>query len=452
MSFTVEIPPDIFSQNCLESLPESEPSQDDQQEYVPLSQLILPEVPGTHLESLEEKPATHLRATHYLLKDLAQRNWSGYAYKNGTENVNLSLKKPEGPFSKQEIREVMQPRRLELIRESAEWIKRVEPSILEYLADGDQLSPLAIKPELEECETQEQRDIFRYCRFLSAVPYTEYVGRRMKFLIRDGSLPNRPIIGITALGSSLLQITARDEWIGWHTSELRNTKKLRIAHLMDQYVAVAIPPYSWLLGGKLACYMMVSNEVREAFNNKYENQVTLGKKRIVKDLVMLVTTSVYGQNSSQYNRLKYQDRLLYIPVGETVGFGTLHLSQDTFNALREVLTVEEKELSYKFGKGANWKLRVVRDSIKFLGFDADECLNHGHSRGVYVVPLAQNAIQFLRGETDNIDYFDYPLEDLVNYWRQRWLTRRIQNKRILQKVKDFEADSLRLTLLLDEEN
>ena len=109
---------------------------------------------------------------------------------------------------------------------------------------------------------------------------------------------------------------------------------------------------------------------------------------------------------------------------------------------------EDAELSHKFGDGANWRLRVVREGMDRLGFNSDQCLQHGHSRGVYVVPLARNANEFLRGETDTIDYFDYPLEDLVSHWRERWLEMRTRNPNILERVRNFQAESLRLTPLL----
>jgi len=194
--------------------------------------------------------------------------------------------------------------------------------------------------------------------------------------------------------------------------------------------------------------MMASNEVRKAFECKYKDKTTFSRKRIVKDIVMIVTTSVYGQHSAQYNRIRYKGNLLYIPVGETAGFGTLHISEATFSAFRDMLSTENAEMSHKFGDGANWRLRVVREGMDRLGFDSDQCLQHGHSRGVYVVPLARNAREFLRGETDAIECVDYPLEDLVSYWHKRWLEMRIKNSEILQRVRKFRADSLRLTRLL----
>jgi hypothetical protein len=425
-----------------------ETDQVSEQIFRPLTALLQPQLPANYAEELPAGEIANVEGTVFLLRDLAQKGWKGHLSQNGSIKVSVTLQAPEESPSKDSIRRAMESRRLALIKQSAGWIKHIEPKIAKYLVDGCEVDPLNIQPEFEVCETQGQIDIFRYCRYISSVPYSEYVGRRIHFLIRDANLPNKPVIGIAAIGSSLLQISSRDQWIGWHGSEMRIIKKDRIGSLMDLYVCVSLPPYSYLLGGKLVCYMMASNRVREAFRQKYESRPTLAKKRIIKDLVMLVTTSVYGKRSSQYNRISYNDQQLYIPVGETEGFGTLHIGDDSFVALRNVLAQNELIHSNKFGDGANWRFRVIRDGMNLLGFDADECLNHGHPRGVYVIPLARNAREYLRNETDDIDYFDYPLEEMIEHWRERWLKMRIQNIEVMEHVRRFRADSLLLSSLL----
>jgi hypothetical protein len=413
--------------------------------YEAVEALILPEVPEPLASDLNSTDWAKELAKYHLLRDLARAGWRGRLSKADSGEAIITLMEPNLPLSKQQMRQAMEYRRTGLIRQNSSWIRRVESAIMNYFVDGTNISPMLISPELEECESQMQHDVFRYCRFLSSVPYSEYVGRRMHFLIRDASLPSRPVMGIAALGSSLLQIRARDEWIGWHTGELRGVKKIRIANVMDLYVAISIPPYNDLLGGKLTCYMMASNEVRSAFSAKYFNKATLGKKRIARDLALIVTTSVYGQHSSQYNRLRYKGELLYIPVGETAGFGTWHIGEETFTALRKFLSMDGSDLSHKFGDGANWRFRVVREGMDQLGFPSDECLRHGHSRGVYAAPLASNCRQFLCGNTDTIEYFDYPLQDLVSFWRERWLAMRARNPDVMRRVTQFKANSLRLT-------
>ena len=92
---------------------------------------------------------------------------------------------------------------------------------------------------------------------------------------------------------------------------------------MDAYVIGALPPYNYLLGGKLISYLLASKEVRQIYERKYKDKLTLIDKRKSHQLAGIFTTSLYGR-SSQYNRLKYDGRLLYNKIGETKGFGTLH--------------------------------------------------------------------------------------------------------------------------------
>jgi hypothetical protein len=59
------------------------------------------------------------------------------------------------------------------------------------------------------------QDIWRYFRHTWRTPYNATPGRQMFYLVRDGAQPFHPVIGIAALGSSLVQLTVRDNRIGW---------------------------------------------------------------------------------------------------------------------------------------------------------------------------------------------------------------------------------------------
>jgi len=141
----------------------------------------------------------------------------------------------------------------------------------------------------------------------------------------------------------------------------RLDKKIRtdnIIYTMDAYVLGALPPYNYLLGGKLLSYLIASNEVREIYKEKYRCRTTIIRERKASDLACIFTTSLYG-NSSQYNRLKFEDRLLYIPVGYTTGYGTLHISNETFLAMQQLLMEKGIMVTNRFGDGPNWRMRVI---------------------------------------------------------------------------------------------
>lgn len=353
------------------------------------------------------------------------------------------------PIEKQKIWESMLPRRLEVIKKHSIWIKQHEKFALEYFANGKDIVTDKIDPVLEECTTEEQMTLWRYARYTGSIPYSEYVGRRLRFLIRDNSLPNRPLMGIAALGSSILQLKDRDEWIGWYDIEKREIKKERIAAMMDLYVSIPVPPYNNLLAGKLICYMMLSNEVRKAYKNKYADRLTLMRGRINTDLVLLSTTSLYGKRSSQYNRIKFDGKLAYIPVGETAGFGSMYVTDEDFQKMRETLEEAEINMSHEFGQGANWRMRVIRQYHDLLAdIEPDKILKHGYKRGVYVAPLASNAREYLIGKVKHPKYYNWPLKGLTEYWKLRWLFPRSQNDEIIKSVRQFDKNSIKVTSLL----
>ncbi|HEU4648842.1 MAG TPA: Druantia anti-phage system protein DruA [Gemmatimonadales bacterium] len=62
-------------------------------------------------------------------------------------------------------------------------------------------------------------DIWRYFRHTWNTAYQSTPGRKLFFLIRDRAVACHPIIGIGALGSSIVQLNCRDKWIGWTPSE-----------------------------------------------------------------------------------------------------------------------------------------------------------------------------------------------------------------------------------------
>ena len=81
-------------------------------------------------------------------------------------------------------------------------------------------------------------DIWRYFRYTWSNQYTSTPGRTMLLLIRDRAAPCHPVIGIAALGSPIVQIKERDDWIGWQSTQftgmLAKHPSARLAHWVNQ--------------------------------------------------------------------------------------------------------------------------------------------------------------------------------------------------------------------------
>lgn len=393
-----------------------------------------------------------LRVCYHILADVLRQQWQ--ITRVDAKARAIQLTSPQ-VLEKQMLREAMAARRQEAIEKHWKWINRHHAVVSEHLADGRNIDPEKIDPVIEVCEDPKSQALFRYLRYTWSSPYSEYVGRRMRFIIRDRG-HGGAIIGIAAIGSSIMQIAERDQWIGWmkadgddkddlppdHWGKMREMRAERIISMMDLYVCGAIPPYSHLLGGKLICYMMMSNEVRRMFKRKYRDRLTVTRQRSSNELVLLATTSLYGTHSSQYNRISYGGELLFKPIGHTRGYGTVHLSLETFELMRNLLDRQGIEPSHKFGAGANWKIRAIRGCLYQLGLDQDLMLQHSYPKIIYVSEYASNARKFLRGENSTPRYHNRPLKDLVDHWRNRWLVKRIQNQDLLARVREFQSSSL----------
>ena len=379
--------------------------------------------------SLEE------RTTLLLMRDLVRVGWRLQSNShNSFEFV------PPKIYSKDVVKSAMAYARNETLANNAEWIQKHIYLAHENLASGNDVLKSAIRPRIEVCTTEKAHTLFRLFRYYWSSPYSEYVGRRLRLLVRDDGIKGSPVIGIAALGSSIIHIPDRDKWIGWETK----TRTENIIYVMDAYVIGALPPYNHLLGGKLISYILSSNEVRKIYKQKYKDQKTLIKEREATDLVLIVTSSLYGKNSSQYNRIKFNDQLLYEPIGTTAGYGTLHISNETFESMKNLAESRGHSLTNRFGDGPNWRMRVIRTACDELNLNAEVILRHSFQRGLYAVPLADNWQAFLLGTTKRPKYKNLPMKDLVKYWKQRWLGARKLRPDVIKTVEGFQPKDFKI--------
>lgn len=362
-------------------------------------------------------------------RDLERLNWK---FKLPTKKNTYPTLVPPNNYDKKTIKNSMSFKRDEIIQKHKNWIDNNIEFARKNLASGFDVLTSEIDPIIEVCKTEKQHRLFRMLRYYWSSPYSEYVGRRIKLIIRDRALPSKPVIGIAALGSPIIHIPERDEWIGWD----KHTRTKNLIYTLDAYVIGALPPYNYLLGGKLISYILASNEVREIYREKYKDQITLKEKRKANKLVGLFTTSLYG-NSSQYNRIKYNNELLYQPIGQTKGFGSLHLSEQTIQLMIKFLKSKGVEVGHKFGDGPSWVMRVIRTAGDLLGFDSDFLLKHSFKRNIYFIPLSKDFKKFLTGETKQPNFTNYSKKELVNFWKERWFENRKKNVDVIANVLNF---------------
>lgn len=250
---------------------------------------------------------------------------------------------------------------------------------------------------------------------------------------------------------------------------LRKAKADRVGTAMaDLSVCGAAPPYNELLGGKLVALLMTGPEVLAEYRRRYGKTPSviassMAGRAVVRPahLVLIGTTSLYGQRPCQYDRIRFpvghvsnvpgkarhvgnvpHDAIRYEYLGRTLGIGTSQFSKKTVEALTRMLahSARGQQVNSVFGEGVNPQLRKIRDGLDELGLDADELLRHGRPRIVYGVALADNMRGYLLGREKRARYL-LPLDDakdttarMCRWWAQRWVVARLRREDVFARL------------------
>jgi hypothetical protein len=225
--------------------------------------------------------------------------------------------------------------------------------------------------------------------------------------------------------------------------------------MADLTVCGSIAPYSDLLGGKLVAMLAVSPTVVRAYHERYgdyagEIASSMAGRPIVRRnrLAFIGTTSLYGSQSSQYNRLSMPGGVLggsepleFKRLGRSRSFGTSHLSDRSVQALVRLAeqTAAGVRVNSIFGEGVNPKLRKVRHGLDLLGWPSDQLLQHGRQRIIYGVSLTTNLLPYLIGLDDSPEYrfrtnAANDTAKIVAWWQVRWASRRLCSEEALARV------------------
>jgi hypothetical protein len=207
---------------------------------------------------------------------------------------------------------------------------RHEARLLGNIASGSEVVPEKVRPRLVLVKSDSEEELlFRYATLHWSIPVSSGYGRRIRFLVVDEQ--NGKLIGLFGLGDPVFSLAARDDWIGWDFK----TRRGKLGNVMDAFVLGAVPPYSFLLCGKLIAMLVASNEVRDEFKRKYGGSLSLIRRKHADGRLALITTSSALGRSSIYNRVKCQDRLIYQPVGFTRGSGEFHFSNGLYGLVQQ---------------------------------------------------------------------------------------------------------------------
>ncbi len=359
---------------------------------------------------------------------------AGFVYDGGL------LLLPEAVDPKDLVRGLHAIHRESVLAKNAQFLNEWEDRLLEDFASGVEVDPTKIQPVVEPVDSTRERALFRFASLHWSVPVSQGYGRRSRFLVRD--LATEKLIGIFALGDPVFNLGVRDRLVGWSQQD----RQERLYNVFDAYVLGAVDPYRQIIGGKLVALLALADETSEYLVKKYAGKTTeiLGEKKKA-DPVLITTTSSMGR-SSIYSRLKYNDRWAYRSIGFTEGFGHFHFSDELFDGLIQHLRDTGHDVrGNEYGEGPNWKIRTIRKALEEIDLNGD-LLRHGIQREVFVAPRALGWRAFLRGETDYLQWFDYPQAGLSDFWRRRWGVPRAERD---DRYLAHDRDAMRLTPMLE---
>lgn len=313
-------------------------------------------------------------------------------------------------------------------------LRRHETRLLGWLAAGHDVIPDRVMPQLVEVRPRSEEELlFRYASLHWSIPVSSGYGRRLRFLVLDRA--NSKLIGLIGLGDPVFNLAARDQWIGW----TREAREQRLWHVMDAFVLGAVPPYSYLLCGKLVAMLAASTEVVGAFSSKYGGRQSIIRGRAMNGQLALLTTASALGRSSLYNRITYGGRLLYQSTGFTRGSGEFHFANGLYSAINRFAAQNSTATAKheRWGTGFRNRREVIKKCLSSLGLPT-EWLYHGVKREFYVVPLAHNTREYLRGDESVLRPFEHPAEDVFRWFRERWLLPRAGRD---QRYLDFSPES-----------
>lgn len=250
--------------------------------------------------------------------------------------------------------------------------------------------------------------------FCHTMLYDVNPGRNLKFLIQDEV--SEKYLGVLTLGSDIIKVSARDNWIGWTDDNRMKDKKLNNTAIGTCIMSTQPFGYNFL-GGKLAASLLTTDVVRNEWERRYESK-----------LVGFTTTSLYGP-SSMYNAIPYWK-------GLGVSSGKIIIKPDDkfyskwHNWIKENRTDDYKRITKSdnnLGVASGVKQRIMQLIFSELGIKVKDYV-HGFERGIYFAELYENTKQYLRNEIQEDELkmkekFAKGVDGIMEWWKPKAIKR-----------------------------
>ena len=274
----------------------------------------------------------------------------------------------------------------------------------------------------------------------STMKNSSNIGRNLHYLVRDKITGK--YLGVICITGDFIDLTPRDEHIGWDREFKTNSGKLNNSAIGSTIVPLQPLGFNYT-GGKLLALLCLSDDIQRQWKENYGDV-----------LVSVTTTSLYGKAKtgglSQYDRLKHWKK-----CGYSKGSLSYELTKETE---KEMLKYAEKHYNDRYfllyvAKRENGQTlkRDHRNRMRqFIYSKLDipkDIIKSDHQRGIYWASLYDNSREFLRGEIDEsklVKSIDTSTEALSELWKERYARKRITN------LVNNDRTNLNETLFYDE--
>jgi len=327
---------------------------------------------------------------------------------------------------------ILHQARIRRLQESWRFVDSLQRrGIASQFAAGISLDTEAIRPDLQICETKEDREIFEFCRLTQSVPSAHLLYRQLPFLIRDIAHPQRALMGILGLSSSVYSMGARDQFLGWTVGN-GSRRRVGLNSLLQLTVCMAVPPYSFLRAGRLIASLVLTDKVAEHFIKRYRT------KRNGPNLLGIVTISAKGLHAPIFNRIKLRSGGLYQRIGCTSGYSSLLFSESTLASAKALVVRCDGSCP------DNRAISTLKRALNLCDIPRESFLKSGSPKGVYLAVPDSAALKALR--SGKVNYLPpYPTVDAaVSLWKED-MRKALSKREIVEKVRSFDPASCRAT-------
>jgi len=262
-----------------------------------------------------------------------------------------------------------------------------------------------LEPIVEHTEDNETWTLLR--QGISSMEFVANPGRNIKFFVKD-KITNK-YLGVICMGSDVVSIKVRDEFLGWTKENKLDDAKLQHTAIGTSIIATQPLGYNFL-GGKLVSALVTCSTIRNKWKENY-NQTLAG----------ITTTALYGIHS-QYNGIPHWKTL-----GETAGQINLKPDDSIYLVWNQWLKENHPEEHHKAVNATGPKNNVINRIFKHLGMKAKD-YQHGFKRGVYFADIYENGKEFFRSNIEEKDLVmkeKYRLDynRIINWWKPKAIRR-----------------------------